>query len=384
MIQPRPPITRRALLRALAGTAMTAPWLRANEAAPPPAVIPAMEAAVREVMKDYRIPGLSLAFACRGKLIHSAAFGWADQDAEEKLTSAYRFRIASISKPITSAAIFRLVEQGKLRLEDKIFGAKGLLADYEVSDPKLLQITVHHLLTHTAGGWGNVTNDPMFMHPEMNHRQLIAWTLKNLPLDKEPGEAYAYSNFGYCLLGRVIEAVAGEAYEAHVKRHLLAPCGIESMCIGGNAVAGRQPREVFYHGQREEAPYKASINVRRMDSHGGWLATAEDLTRLLVRLDGFADPPDLLAAATLRQMTTASRVNPGYACGWAVNRQPNWWHGGSLPGTSTLAVRTASGMCWSVLTNTRFRDPADPKKSIDAALDRLMWRLARMVPAWGA
>ena len=379
-----PPLTRRSFLGTLAGTALSVPLLRAGETAPQPAEIQAMETAVREVMKDYHIPGLSLAFARHGQLVHSAAFGMADGDAEEKLTPAYRFRIASISKPITSATIFRLVEQGKLTLQDKVFGAKGLLASYATTDPKVLQITVHHLLTHTSGGWGNASNDPMFMHAEMNHQQLIAWTLQNLPLEKEPGQAYAYSNFGYCLLGRVIEAVTGENYEAHVKRQILTPCGITDMGIGGNAVAGRQPLEVFYHSQRGEDPYKPSIDVRRMDSHGGWLATAADLTRLLVRLDGFPDPPDLLTPESLRTMTTGSTANPGYACGWAINRQPNWWHGGSLPGTTTLAVRTATGMCWSVLTNTRFRDPADPKKNTDNALDRLMWKLARIVPAWGA
>lgn len=376
------PMTRRSLLRTLAGSVVSVPLLRAAERSVQPAESQAMEAAVREVMTDYQIPGLSLAFAHRGQLVHSAAFGMADQEAGEKLTPEYRFRIASVSKPITSAAVFRLIEQGKLGLQDKVFGTKGLLADYEVSDPKALAVTVHHLLTHTGGGWGNVTNDPMFMHAAMGHRELIAWTLKNQPLVNEPGQAYAYSNFGYCLLGRVIESVAGEGYEAHVKNHLLAPSGIEGMCIGGNAVAGRQRQEVFYHGQGGEDPYKPSINVSRMDSHGGWIATAADLTRLLVRLDGFADPADLLAPETLRTMTTASSANPGYACGWAVNRQPNWWHGGSLPGTTTLVVRTASGMCWSVLANTRFRKPSEPKKSTDAALDGLMWKLARLVPAW--
>ena len=381
---PNPPITRRSLLRTLAGTALSVPLLRAGETALQPAEIQAMEAAVREEMQAFQIPGLSLAFAHRGKLAYRAAFGLADREAKEPLTPTHRFRIASVSKPITSAAIYRLVEQGKLGLQDKVFGAKGLLPTDEVADPGVLKITLHHLLTHTCGGWGNSNNDPMFKNPAMNHRELIEWTLKHLPLEKEPGQAYAYSNFGYCLLGRVIEAVAGETYEVHVKRTVLTPCGIESMRIGGNTLAERQPLEVVYHGQQGENPYGSTINVRRMDSHGGWLATAEDLTRLLVRLDGFPDPPDLLAPATIRQMTTASSANPGYASGWSVNPKPNWWHGGSLPGTSTLAVRTASGMCWAVLANTRFRDPKQPEKNTDTALDRLMWKLARQVPAWGA
>jgi CubicO group peptidase (beta-lactamase class C family) len=380
----RLPMTRRSLLGTLAGTALSAPFLRAREATLQPADVLAMETAAKEVMKEYRIPGLSLAFAHHGKLVHSAAFGMANQDAGEKLTRAHRFRLASVSKPITSAAVFRLVEQGKLSLQNRIFGAKGLLPEYPATDPQVLKITLHHLLTHTCGGWGNSRNDPMFKNPKMNHQELIAWTLKHLPIEKEPGQTYAYSNFGYCLLGRVIEAVTGEKYEAHVKRHLLAPCGIAQMRIGGNTLAERQPLEVGYYGQQGGNPYGATINVRRMDSHGGWLASATDLIKLLVRLDGFPGPPDLLAPETIRLMTTASSANPGYACGWAVNRQPNWWHGGSLPGSATLAVRTATGMCWAVLANTRFRDPNQPEKNTAAALDRLMWKLARQVTAWGA
>jgi CubicO group peptidase (beta-lactamase class C family) len=381
---PNPLLTRRSFLGTLAGTALSVPLARAAETSPQPAEIQAMEAAVREVMAAYQIPGLSLAFAHRGKLAYRAAFGLADREAKEPLTPAHRFRIASVSKPISSAAIYRLVEQGKLGLQDKVFGDKGLLPTYQVADPGVLKITLHHLLTHTCGGWGNSNNDPMFKHPAMNHRELIEWTLKHLPLEKEPGQAYAYSNFGYCLLGRVIEAVTGETYEVQVKRTILTPCGIATMRIGGNSLADRQPLEVVYYGQQGENPYGPTINVRRMDAHGGWLGTAEDLTRLLVRLDGFPDPPDLLAPATIRQMTTASSANPGYASGWCINPQPNWWHGGSLPGTTTLAVRTATGMCWAVLANTRCRDPKQPQKNTDSALDRLMWKLARLVTAWGA
>jgi hypothetical protein len=75
-------------------------------------------------------------------------------------------------------------------------------------------------------------------------------------------------------------------------------------------------------------------------------------------------------------MTTATAANPGYACGFAVNKVPNWWHGGSLPGTATIAVRTAKGACWAGFANGR-------TEKIGAELDRLMWRIARMVPECG-
>ena len=92
----------------------------------------------------------------------------------------------------------------------------------------------------------------------------------------------------------------------------------------------------------------------------------------------------VLKPETLKAMTTGSAVSPTYACGWAINQKPNWWHGGSLPGTATQAVRTASGMCWAVCANTRFRDKKVPAKETGIALDRIMWRMARSVPEWKA
>ncbi len=81
-------------------------------------------------------------------------------------------------------------------------------------------------------------------------------------------------------------------------------------------------------------------------------------------------------------MTAPGAVHAAYARGWSVNTRPNWRHRGSLPGTATLAVRTQSGLCWAVLANTRHRLSGQPAADTGAALDRLMWRLARRVPAW--
>lgn len=377
--------SRRRCLQGLALSLVSPRLLAAEKQAvtPSPGEAAAMEAIVREVMEKQAIPGLSLAFAHAGQVVHTAALGWADREAAEPVTPAHRFRIASVSKPITSIAVHRLFEQGKLAPEDKVFGVEGRLPEFAVKGDDLRRLTLEHLLTHTGGGWGNKSNDPMFQQPAMTQAELIEWTLRTIPLENPPGAAYAYSNFGYCLLGRVIEAVTGESYEEYVRKQVLEPSGAQATRLAENGREGRQEREVVYYSQKDEDPYRPNINVKRMDAHGGWLATAEDLVRILVRVDGFPGAPDLLAADTVRAMTAPGVVNPGYARGWSVNKQPNWWHGGSLPGTSTLAVRTQSGLCWAVLANTRRRAPDQPDASTSAVLDRLMWRLARCVPAWG-
>ncbi|MDB6119518.1 MAG: penicillin-binding protein, partial [Verrucomicrobiaceae bacterium] len=260
------------------------------------------------------------------------------------------------------------------KLDDKVFRDVLALDIGKVASPEVANITLHQLLTHTGGGWGNKLNDPMFKHPEMNHAELINDTLQTRPLDSAPGKAYAYSNFGYCVLGRVIEKITGKPYANYVQEHVLAPCGIKDMQIAGSTLAERAYQEVVYLGQDGQKPY--GMNIRRLDSHGGWMATPTALVKFLTHVDGFGGTPDILQPATLTTMTTPTVANPNYASGLAVNAVPNWWHGGSLPGTSSFIARTASGMCWAGVTNSR--------STKDPSLDKLMWRMAKAVPAWKA
>lgn len=338
----------------------------------------AMEETAHAFMVKNNVPALSVAIAKAERLVYTGGFGWADQERHESVTPRHLFRIASVSKPITSVTIFRLVEMGKLKLSDGVFGPGGILGtDYGSPPygPHIEEIKIEHLLTHTSGGWQNDGRDPMFRNPAMDHTQLIAWTLANHPLESAPGTKYRYSNFGYCILGRVIEKLTGQTYEAAVRRLVLQPCGISTMRISGNTLDERAPNEVIYYDQDGESPYQ--YNIRRLDSHGGWLATPTDLVRFLVRVDGFPVKADILRPETLRTMTTASAVEPGYAKGWCVNKYNNWWHMGSLPGTTTVMVRTSGHFCWAALTNTRKRASA-----IGGDLDRLMWDMVSKIHAW--
>jgi CubicO group peptidase (beta-lactamase class C family) len=320
---------------------------------------------------------MAIAIAFRGQLRYEEAFGMADGERGERLTPAHRFRIASVSKPITACTIMDLVERGRLKLDDRVFGRGTILGtDYGRAPYKryVEDVTVEHLLTHTAGGWPNDGTDPMFHQPTMSVTELISWTLDSIPLTSAPGAQYAYSNFGYCVLGRVIEILTGSRYEDHVRSRILSRCGIGDMTIAGNSLADRLPGEVRYFGQDGENPY--GMNVRRMDSHGGWIASARDLVSFVTHVDGFTTTPNILRADTIARMVTASTANAGYAKGWAVNRQNNWWHTGSLPGTETIMVRTAGGFAWAALTNTRRRG------SMGRDLDDLVWKMVAQVTSW--
>jgi CubicO group peptidase (beta-lactamase class C family) len=344
---------------------------------PSPAERTAMARLARAFMDKYDVPALSFAVGYAGAIVHQDAFGLADRERNEAATPRHLFRIASVSKMITSVTIFRLIEENRLKLTDRVFGLGAILGTDYGQPPYsagIDQITLEHLLTHTAGGWSNDNRDPMFAHPRRDHAQLIAWTLADRPLDRPPGQHYAYSNFGYCVLGRVIEKLTGQAYAEHVRAEVLARCDVADMTIAGNTSDQRQAGEVAYYGQGE-SPY--DMNVRRMDSHGGWVATPTDLVRFLMHVDGYARPPNILRPRTIQLMTTAPAYSPDYAKGFCVNRFDNWWHNGSLPGTSTIAVRTHGGFCWAAFTNTRRGNSA-----MDGDLDNLNWSMARQVTEW--
>lgn len=379
------PVTRRSHLRGLGASCLASALFRSRPLlAAAPSQSEATEAErieidriAKQFLNRFSAPGLSMAIAKSGQFVFKAAYGLTGHKEEEALTPEHLFRIASVSKPVTSACIFALIERGKFRLHDLVFGKKGLLAfDYgKRYSAKLEEISVHHLLTHTCGGWGKGSGDPMFQDPALNQKELIEQTLRTQRLRESPGKHFEYSNFGYCLLGRVVEKISGKPYPDAVKELLFDKCGITRMRLGGNTLAERSDREVKYHGQNGEDPY--GMNVTRMDSHGGWLGTPEDLVKFALGVDGFENPPDLLSARAMSAMIKGSDANPGYACGWAVNQAHNWWHNGSLPGLSTILVRTHSGLCWAAFTNTR-------DNKIDGALDQLMWEVVRAVPAWRA
>lgn len=328
-----------------------------NPAADTLPAIPAIDNSVLTFMSANNVAGISLAITNNEKIVYVKSYGFADREKAEKTTPASLFRIASISKPITSIAILKLAEEKKLSLDDKIFGPKGILKNKYGTKPykkELTEITVRHLLQHLAGGWSNDKDDPMFTDTARNMDELITFTLDTFPLKNKPGTNYAYSNFGYCLLGRVIETVTEQNYEVYMKNNILAPIGVTDIQVGGNTLSERRKNEVKYYQQNDDDPY--SNNVARMDAHGGWIASATDLVKILSHVDGAGNVKDIITPESFKTMITAPGASPKYACGWFVDSLGNFWHTGSLPGTRTLLKHTNNGYGYSLLLNTRSFD----------------------------
>ncbi len=374
----------------------------------------AFDREVEEFMQARSVPAGALAVAKGGRLVYAKGYGLADRESGEVVTNDSLFRIASISKPITAVAVLQLVESGRLALDANPFDLLGFEVG-KAADPRLAKVTILHLLQHTGGWDRDKSFDPMFravqiaraldLPPPAQPAAVIRYMFDR-KLETDPGTAYAYSNFGYCVLGRVIEKITGQTYEEYVKAKVLAPAGIRQMRIGATLAAGRAPNEVRYYmadggngrnvfdeaGERVPYPY-GGFHLEAMDAHGGWIASAIDLVRFASALDDRAHSPLLKPesfdtmyappAAPVARDSKGSIAPRYYGCGWDVrpigtDGRGNYWHTGSLPGTATLLVRRHDGLSWAICFNQRSHD----RKLPDGAIDPALHRAANRVKTW--
>src|SRR5215211_3724603 len=302
--------------------------------------VPGMESydqSVRDLMKKYAIPGGAVAVVRDGKLIYARGFGYADVENKTPVQPDALFRIASVSKPITGVAIMKLVEEGKLHLDDRVapFIAHLTPAPGATVDPRWEQITIRHLLNHTAGWDRDKPNggfDPMFRPaiaaaavnaPAPASAETVIRYMKGMPFDFNPGEKFVYSNFGYAILGRVIERLSGVPYEQYVRARVLEPLGASRTRLGKTRMSDALAEEVKYYlpgepGLGMTSPLVPSVfpgegtvpvnyggyYVEAMDAHGAWVSSTIDLLRFLGGVDGRPNRPDILSPGLVAAMTS--------------------------------------------------------------------------------
>jgi N-acyl-D-amino-acid deacylase len=373
---------------------------------------------MREYMERNRVPGAALAVTDRGRVVFARGYGYSDVATREQVTPDSLFRIASISKPITSVAILQLVEQEKLKLDDKVFAVLDYEADITAAgdrfDARQRDITIRHLLEH-RGGWDrDLSFDGMFRSVEFAAKlglpapagpDAVIRSMLGQKLDFDPGHRYAYSNYGYCLLGRVIEKLSGQSYEQYVQEHVLAPLDIHAMRIGKTRLDGRQPGEVRYYypgrgpsvfqddlGENVPWPY-GGWYLEAMDSHGAWLASATDLAKFAAAFD---DPQNckILSAESIATMFARPPGLAGYeengeekavfySLGWFNRKvgegQQNNWHTGSLAGTATILIRRHDGRNFAALFNARSSPDAS---HFGRDIDPRLHQAAKEVSEW--
>ena len=175
--------------------------------------------------------GMSLVVVKDGKIIYKKGFGWADRPHEIEATSESVYHWWSITKIVTAIAILQLQEQGKLRLDDSV---KKFLPYFNVQYPsaKSKTITIRQLMNHSSGLHNPSFRIMSWIHhegePSVNQTYLVKKLLPDFSkLEFEPDDHSEYSNFGYMVLGAVIEKVTDQTYEAYIKNHILDPLGMK-------------------------------------------------------------------------------------------------------------------------------------------------------------
>ncbi len=218
-------------------------------------------------------PGVSVLVAQKDQIIYQNARGLADVELNVPLRSDHIFRIGSVSKQFTSAAILRLVEQGKLNLQDDI---TRFIPDYPTHGK---HITIEHLLTHTSGiksYTGMQEWDPVTHRKDFTPSELVDF-FKNQPPDFDPGTEWKYNNSGYVLLGFILEKVTGKSYGDYIEEEFFKPLGMKNSrydmtsAIIKNRAKGYGEQE---DGNVVNAPY---VSMTQPYAAGSLLSTTADL-----------------------------------------------------------------------------------------------------------
>ena len=336
------------------------------------------DVAMTNLLNDFDIPGGQLAITYQGRLVYSRGFGFADSSTNTAVCPENIFRIASLSKQITAITIMHLYEQGMVGLNDTVFGPNGILNDsiyLDILDPLVYGITVKHLLSHQSGMSASNFN------------------LMSSMLNFAPGSSASYSNSGYVWLGRVIEKITTQDYETYVRDTILAPIGITDMHSGKSLLIDQFPNEVHYYDY-PGAPlvpslldptilvprqYGGTFSMEVSKACGGWIASAQDLCKLLCAVDKFSSRPDILSQATISTMVQPvhSFLGNPYALGWYINTTSNnWYHSGGFTGTMTYQVRRNEEINYALLVNSNY------SSGQYTALSNLVSSIIPLITSW--
>ncbi|MFP4556671.1 MAG: serine hydrolase domain-containing protein [Bacteroidales bacterium] len=333
-----------------------------------------LDVSIDRFIKQWGVKGASVAVAKHGKLLYAKGFGFANEEEEENMQPYHLLRIASVSKLITAVAVMNLIEDGKLDLNDKVFGIKGILnaPQYlEYIDSRVEDITVMQLLNH-SGGWTSRWGDHLFM-PGSIARQLgtelpiarndiISFALAKR-LHFTPGLRSSYSNLGYLILESVIEKVSGRPYEKYVQSNVFRPLGINDAFLAYNFDDMRYPLEVRYYevpdaskvpayDGKPELVYKSrgGNDIRTLGAAGGWVISSVSLMKFLSGIDMYSESTII----SKRSIRTLESTKPGMQpLGWRrVAADGTKWRTGSFSGTSALTIMRSDGLTYVFITNT--------------------------------
>lgn len=293
-----------------------------------------IEDCVKKELERLKIPSLSIAFY-KDDFLWKKSFGYADMEHKIPAKPDTLYRLASISKPITAVGICRLMEDGKLSLDDEV----QKFVPY--FPRKRWPITIRHLLGHLSGisHYQNYNEEGHFKTHYTTKESIRVF--KDWELKAEPGTKYIYTTYGFNLLGAVIEGASGKPYAEYMRENVWKPLGMNNtrMDIADTIITNRARGYRRISGTVKNCEF---VDISSRFAGGGMLSTAVDL----VNLSRALDESKVLSKETQRMMYTRmltkdDRVT-GYGMGWSLDFIQGFWnvsHGGGQQGTSTHLLR---------------------------------------------
>lgn len=362
-----------------------------------------MDRDMERFIRYWNFTGATLAITDKEKLVYCKGYGLKDEYLP--MTPGTLMRIASVSKLITATVVMKLVEDGLLSLDSKVFGEDGILNDTTftnvIKDKRYYEITVGQLLRHESG-LSNRWGDPMFCTRDIimqnklqgapDHNTLVRCVIRR-PISFEPGTTYRYSNFGYLLLSMVIEHATGENYETWVQKNILEPAGCRDMHLARNYYDERRLNESRYYMQPNAgvvAPFDGTqdsviscyggADIRALAGAGGWIASAPELARFICAIDGRKYIDDIISDKSRMAMETPDELSQK-PFGWA-NRDANGTltRSGTLDGSTVMVKYYPDGQCWIFIANTDAWRGPHQSSSNSAELDRLREKYSGSLP----
>ena len=305
---------------------------------------------VKNVMRERRIPSVSIAVTRNGKIIRQKAFGTANLEQNVAATADTVYQLASATKPLTGVAVMCLAEDGKLGLDDKI---SLLLPDVPRS---WSDVTIRQLLNHTSG-IPDVFSDLKTGTMLAESRDELLKKLFALPLVSQPGEKWAYDQAGYLLLKMIIEKAAGMPFEEFVQERLFRPLGIRSASFGDYQEVIKN-RATYY---REENAALRHYWFRFPDflhTAAGLNITARDLAKFDIALSAYK----IIKPSSIAELSAPAKLRGGqtfdYGGGWAIHKRARHSSIGHSGGRSAAYERFADDkLTVIVLTNLSGADP---------------------------
>jgi CubicO group peptidase (beta-lactamase class C family) len=262
---------------------------------------------VKAEQQKQRIPGISLAVIKDGQIVLAKGYGLANVEHQVPVKPETIFQSGSVGKQFTAMAVMMLVEEGKINLEDKI-------SKYFSDAPAAWQnITVRHLLTHTAG----TTDYPrdFDFRRDYSEDELLK-RAEAIPLAFQPGEKWSYSNLGYVLLGILIHKVSGKFYGDFLQEHVFRPLGMSTARIISeeDIVPNRAAGYALVKGELKNQQWVSPTLNTTAD--GALYLTVYDMAKW----DAALYTEKLLKKSSLEQMWTPVKLNDGktqsYGFGW--------------------------------------------------------------------